>query len=339
MNYLRAGCDYPLELALALSLSLQELFTPFATKKVVSKELDAKIEVKKAELLGPSSAEQTKLTALVSTTSSHNVTQKKVVQLARRGILNVGNSCYMNATIQALAECPFLLAVLEKEKGLTSAENPKAEKINNCRKKLREVLLSLQNGAAEKAPFPRAEAAKLLKFFLDLQVTDPAYFIEATATKEKLGEQMDAALFVEFLADYLGLSFKMTHVKLQEGEKVEQLSLKDLVGQAKVAKNQSSPDLLVVCIADRFSNSAKKKRTQVEPSSELPSGYKLCAVICNPSGHAAAGHYMTYAPKREPGAKGWVEYNDSEVTISADDDKEMHAVIEKHSYLYFYVKA
>ena len=243
----------------------------------------------------------------------------------------------MNATIQALAEYPFLRSVLEKE--LQSAENPKAKVINACRKQLLEVLTALQSSGENREPFSRAEANKLLKFFLDLLVKDPGYCTKDSSLNEKLTKPMDAALFLEFLADYLGLSFELKGIRLNDAA-VE--SFEELVATTKSKKalvRSDGPELLALYIADRLSiTSDKAKTTKVFPSETLSSAYKLCAVICNPSDTALSGHYITYAPKAEPGAKGWVEYNDSLVSVGADADTERQAIIEQHSYLYLYTK-
>ncbi len=259
--------------------------------------------------------------------------QQKVVHAVRGGIANVGNNCYMSATIQALAECPFLRAVLEKE--FQSVGDSKVKAINDCRKKLLQVLDSLQSTGKNGGALSQAEVGELLKFFLDFQVKDPSYGMSQSSVAEKFDKQMDAALFIEFLVTYLGLSVTMKDIALKDA--VKGISLEALIATTKYAKDlvkSDGPDLLVFCIAGRFSQNGKKKLTSVQPSSMLSETYKLCAVICNPSDMASEGHYITNVPV----SKGWIEYNDASVSEIAAVNLQQQELIEQHSYIYLYAK-
>ena len=247
-----------------------------------------------------------------------------------RGITNIGNSCYMNASLQALCQCQGLLEMLADKK-------PNAAKVNSFREPVVAFLQKLQK---KEKVIPKRCASEFMDFLIR----------SGWSSKEKKAHAHDVYPFVQFLLNSLGVSHKIHGVKVGNGSDAIQLC--DLLSPADLSTRKKKKlflsqnekrDFFVVALESRFlDDQGRKNRRKVLPSLtlDLPhseneakkESYTLSAIIVNPSPFGNAGHYVTYAPQGDK----WIEYNDDEVCVHDACDQEARSAIEQHSYLCLY---
>jgi ubiquitin C-terminal hydrolase len=254
-----------------------------------------------------------------------------------RGITNIGNSCYMNASLQALGQCQGIAEILNTK--LTAEHNPNAAKINSFRDRVLAFLQELQK--KEKA-IPKGNASGFMDFLMSC----------GWSLKIKKKNAHDAYPFVEFMMNSLQLEHKIYGVTVENDSAPIQFGtllfpalLSEKRKKALFLSKDEKRDFFVVALEARFLDSqGGKNMRKVQPSHtlDLPycdneskkERYKLAAIIVNPSQFARSGHYVTYAPQGDK----WVEYNDSEVLVHDALDQEALSAIEQHSYLCFYTR-
>jgi ubiquitin C-terminal hydrolase len=258
-----------------------------------------------------------------------------------RGITNIGNSCYMNASLQALGQCPGLIEMLAEKQD--AAHNPKALEINCFRQ---QVLTFLQELQKKEKAIPDEFASHFMDFLIS----------KGWSSKKEKFHAQDAYPFFQFLLDSLHLDSKIYGCKV--GTSSEACSLRDLLFPADLTKGKKNNlflsenkkcDFLVIAVEMRFHlglfGEDQKNQREVRPclSLELPykndetkkENYKLAAIVVNPASDNDDGHYVTYAPHGDK----WIEFNDSRFLVHEALDPQALSKIQQHSYLYLYKRS
>lgn len=264
-------------------------------------------------------------------------------KVARRGMQNSGNSCYMASVLQSLLRVPQMVEKIfsrqeQSESGLEA----------------RAFLKKFFDANESKKSFTASQTESLRSFFRD----------KGWKVENSFDQMEDAAVFLEFLLSQLGVAKFPATTRMNPVPKGEDhlltvflknhtpISIQELVSTKNILASENSrkpyklfaenvPEILPVVIEGRTKEDSNKNRTKIFPSKQLilplqgkqdeSVTYNLTSVVIYKGQERNGGHYFTCV--QEDGK--WVEYNDEKVTVHQNSSK-IEEMIEKDSYLFFY---
>lgn len=228
------------------------------------------------------------------------------------GIVNGGNSCYLNSVVQALRFVPIpeKRGQLRELHARLQDKTVSAVEINAFRKKIIEMGM---DNADDSSQEDASEACEII--FKDLGIPQLFYYSVGEEAKE------DHMLRLP--------------IDLDLGDEIQALT--------QNIRLEELPDMLPIQLG-RFSeeNGGKKRSNIVRPSAELViqgsnddevANYKLASIVVHSGSTIRSGHYYTYVPQQDG---SWICYNDS--SVHKVSNEEVMNDVATNGYLFFYKK-
>jgi ubiquitin C-terminal hydrolase len=242
-----------------------------------------------------------------------------VLQQFGYGIKNGGNSCYINAVIQALRFCPSFVAMVQETA------------IEGVNQRLSSLFAQLTRQTVARS-----------------EINDFRDYLISSGFHVSTDGQEDAQAFLQFLLEKVSLP-SFTY---KEDSRSQTLADNHLIvpippGDVKTIQEslnltfESPPPKFLPIMLRRYTfqgGNIQRDTTAVLPSETIiiptrqttPARYSLRSMVVH-SGNGSSGHYYMYTPSRD----AIVEYNDNRVRLRAHPERE-HNDASRNGYLFFY---
>lgn len=260
------------------------------------------------------------------------------------GMMNKGNTCFFNSTMQCIISIPkivqhFLYTPFEENQPVSLAlqnflYNYKNSKIVDPSDFIRSISrkIKLFNGKQQDAHsflesfmtlLESEDKSNFMKNNFEIEIEDTIRCHSCGFSSKNISSTLIQYLFIKKSISESINSFVSEEEVIDSGSPYECPSCKQR-NKASISHNITKSNMLVVILLNRFLNQDEKNNKETDISGSITicnKHYELVGVV-NHVGGLGSGHYFSYAKRDD-----WREFNDSTVSRTSKPATSGHAYI------------